>query len=87
MLSSNPDPVYTKIWTDKVALGYSQADMDESFRGVYNGKNIVIDWKQGLEQYLAKYSTPSGDPLILISNTPYMRVYIVDRYNFAEKPH
>ena len=75
MLSSNPDPVYTKLWADKISLGYSQKDMDESFSGVYDGKNIVIDWHSGMSQYLAKYSTPSGNPLIHISKTPYMRVY------------
>ena len=75
MLENNQDPVYRKIWTDKKAL--KRTELSESMLGVYNGNNIVIDWKHGLEQFLAKYSTPSGDPLIQISNTPYMRVYIM----------
>ena len=75
MLKSSQDPVYRKIWTDKKAL--KRTELSESMLGVYNGNNIVIDWKHGLEQFLAKYSTPSGDPLIHISNTPYMRVYIM----------
>ena len=70
MLRNNQDPVYKKIWTDKIALKFTE--LSDSILGVYNGKNIVIDWIYLLEMNLPMYSTPSGDPLIQISNTPYM---------------
>ena len=80
MLRSTKNPAFKKIWADKKAFQMLKGvSLDQSMLGVYNGKNIVIDWKHGLEQYLAKYSTPTGDPLIKISNTPYMRVYIMGR--------
>ena len=82
MLRSTQNPVYKKLWADKKAL--QRGELDKGVLGVFNGKNIVIDWKHGLEQYLAKYSTPSGDPLIQISNTPYMRVYIMGISLFPE---
>ena len=80
MLANNPDPVYQKINNDKIDLKFKTTDLSESIFGVYKGKNIVIDWRFGLQQYLPKYSTPSGDPLIYISNTPYMRVFNLGRY-------
>ena len=56
-------------------------DLAESVFGVYNGKNTVIDWRGGLLQFLPKYSTPSGDPLIYISKTPYMdAIYAMGMY-------
>ena len=72
MLRTSQDPVYKKIWADKKSL--KRSEVSESILGVYNGKNIVIDWIYLLEMNLAMYSTPSGDPLIQISNTPYLGV-------------
>ena len=72
MLENNQDPVYRKIWTDKIALKFTE--LSDSILGVYNGKNILIEWKHGLDMRLAKFSTSSGDPLIQISNTPYMGI-------------
>ena len=70
MLRTSQDPVYKKIWTDTKWL--KRSEVSESILGVYNGKNILIEWKHGLDMRLAKFSTSSGDPLIQISNTPYM---------------
>ena len=82
MLRTSQDPVYKKIWADKKTI--KRSEVSESILGVYNGKNIYIDWKYLLDSELAVYSTPSGDPLIQISNTPYMRVYIMGISLFPE---
>ena len=86
MLSNNPDPVYKKIWNDKIDLRFKTSDLSESVFGVYKGKNIVIDWRGAILQFLPKYSTPNGDPLIHVSNSPYMRVYTMGIFSFKVVP-
>ena len=81
MLSNNPDPVYKKIFTEQLQFSPG-SDLSESVFGIYKGKNILIDWRGALLEYLPKYSTPSGDPLIHISNEPYMRTFTMGIFSF-----
>ena len=77
LLANSQDEVYEKINADKIDLRFTTdfTELSESVFGVYKGNNIVIEWRNGLEQFLPKYSTPSGKPLIYISSTPYLGVY------------
>ena len=71
MLESNQDEILRKIWTGKTEIKHSE--IAKSTLGVYNGENIFIDWRTAFDPLaIVKYSTPSGEPLIHISNHPYL---------------
>ena len=80
MLKSSQDPILQKIWTGKTEIKHK--DIAQTTLGVYKGENIRIGWRAGLTgSAVVKYSTPSGDPLIHISNHPYLFTSILGILN------
>ena len=76
MLESNQDEILRKIWTRKTEIKHPE--IAKSTLGVYNGENILIDWRTAFDPLaVVKYSTPSGEPLIHISNHPYLQASIM----------
>ena len=79
MLESNQDEILRKIWTGKTEIKH--AEIAKSTLGVYNGENILIDWRTAFDPLATvKYSTPSGKPLVHISNHPYLLSSIMGKY-------
>ena len=66
MLESNQDEILRKIWTEKTEIKHEE--IAKSTLGVYNGENILIDWRTGFDPLATvKYSTSSGNPYLLSS--------------------
>ena len=86
MLESNQDPILVKIWTGKTKIKHPE--LAQSTLGVYNGENILIDWRTAFEPLaVVKYSTPSGKPLIHISDHPYLSSSILGKYTYSKSSH
>ncbi len=71
VMAQSEEPVMKAIWTRKNIVEFSSIPQ---LNGIYRGEEVLIDYKSGVEQTIfVRYSTPAGNPLVHMSQTPVVR--------------